>query len=286
MRNTEEVQHSSSGSKFKSWHALLVVLAIIVIWVASVAAIMILVPNWSDRGTFGDMFGAPSALFSGLALAGVIYAIILQRQELQLQRHELKLTRRELQRSAEAQEKDHALGQIRFLISLSSDFLDNDQKFNQAWQILRNYPSTPKEMTEQEWHQAIEALRKCYESTLFLYQMAKLSADDLINKELLYLLYYEKIMNHADAKLRYLVEWCGTGVDLAANYEAHEVVRMIGHIKDLLGNMERYHREHHGEPYEFQLKNIEKIEKELTENLSRYDISSDDYIDNYISVSR
>ncbi len=180
MRNTEEVQHSSSGSKFKSWHALLVVLAIIVIWVASVAAIMILVPNWSDRGTFGDMFGAPSALFSGLALAGVIYAIILQRQELQLQRHELKLTRRELQRSAEAQEKDHALGQIRFLISLSSDFLDNDQKFNQAWQILRNYPSTPKEMTEQEWLHAMEALRKCYESTLFLYQLAKLSADGLI----------------------------------------------------------------------------------------------------------
>ena len=49
-----------------------------------------------DRGTFGDMFGAVNALFSGLAFAGVIYAIFLQRNELSLQRTELELTRGEL----------------------------------------------------------------------------------------------------------------------------------------------------------------------------------------------
>ncbi|MDM8566190.1 hypothetical protein QUF74_11130 [Candidatus Halobeggiatoa sp. HSG11] len=56
------------------------------------------------RGTFGDMFGAINALFSGLAFAGVIYAILLQRKELALQREELTLTRKELARSAQAQE--------------------------------------------------------------------------------------------------------------------------------------------------------------------------------------
>ena len=45
--------------------------------------------QWSERGTFGDMFGAVNALFSGLAFVGVIIAILLQRQELQLQRTEL-----------------------------------------------------------------------------------------------------------------------------------------------------------------------------------------------------
>jgi len=50
-----------------------------------------------DRGTFGDMFGTVNALFSGLAFAGVIYAILLQRRELRLQREELELTRVELQ---------------------------------------------------------------------------------------------------------------------------------------------------------------------------------------------
>ncbi|BDA80155.1 hypothetical protein LPTSP3_g30850 [Leptospira kobayashii] len=56
-------------------------------------------------GPIGDMFGAINALFSGLALAGIIYTIYLQHEELKLQREELKLTRIELRRSAEAQEK-------------------------------------------------------------------------------------------------------------------------------------------------------------------------------------
>ena len=69
-------------------------------------------PEPTDRGQFGDMFGAVNSLFSGLAFAGVVIAILLQREELQqqreelkLQREELKLTRVELKRSASAQEK-------------------------------------------------------------------------------------------------------------------------------------------------------------------------------------
>jgi hypothetical protein len=56
-----------------------------------------------NAGTFGDMFGAANAFFSGLALLGVIYAIILQQKELQLQRLELQETRTELRRSADAE---------------------------------------------------------------------------------------------------------------------------------------------------------------------------------------
>lgn len=54
---------------------------------------------------FGDSFGGINSLFSGLAFAGIIYTILLQRKELQLQRQELKETRQELKRSADAQEK-------------------------------------------------------------------------------------------------------------------------------------------------------------------------------------
>lgn len=49
----------------------------------------------SGAGEFGDMFGAPNALFSGLAFLGVIVAILLQKQELGLQRQELQQTREE-----------------------------------------------------------------------------------------------------------------------------------------------------------------------------------------------
>jgi len=49
-----------------------------------------------DRALQGDAFGAVNALFSGLAFAGVILAILLQRKELSLQRQELQATREEL----------------------------------------------------------------------------------------------------------------------------------------------------------------------------------------------
>lgn len=61
--------------------------------------------RWEDRSSFGGMFGAVGTLFSGLAFAGVVYAILLQRRDLEMQRKELEMTREELKRSAEAQER-------------------------------------------------------------------------------------------------------------------------------------------------------------------------------------
>lgn len=58
-----------------------------------------------NRGTFGDMFGAINSLFSGLAFAGVVYAILLQQKEIKLQKEELTLTREELKKTADAAEK-------------------------------------------------------------------------------------------------------------------------------------------------------------------------------------
>jgi hypothetical protein len=60
---------------------------------------------WTNKdtpGQFGDMFGVINALFTGLALAGAIYTILLQRHELELQREELRLTREQLHASAES----------------------------------------------------------------------------------------------------------------------------------------------------------------------------------------
>ncbi len=50
-----------------------------------------------ERGTIGDMFGVINSLFSGLALAGIILTILLQRKELKYQREELRDTRKEFQ---------------------------------------------------------------------------------------------------------------------------------------------------------------------------------------------
>jgi len=49
-----------------------------------------------DTGKFGDMFGSLNALFASFAFVGLIFAILLQREELKLQREELRLAREEL----------------------------------------------------------------------------------------------------------------------------------------------------------------------------------------------
>jgi len=41
---------------------------------------------WQMRGVYGDKFGAVNALFSAFAFAGIIFALILQRNDLSLQR--------------------------------------------------------------------------------------------------------------------------------------------------------------------------------------------------------
>lgn len=64
--------------------------------------------GWSDRGTFGDQFGAVNALFSGLAFAGLIITILLQRRDLRLQRKDLRMQRKELQLNRQEMEAQTA----------------------------------------------------------------------------------------------------------------------------------------------------------------------------------
>ncbi|ACL03566.1 hypothetical protein Dalk_1869 [Desulfatibacillum aliphaticivorans] len=51
--------------------------------------------TWAMYGTFGDSFGSLNTFFSGLAFLGVIIAILLQRQDLEIQRKELRDSRHE-----------------------------------------------------------------------------------------------------------------------------------------------------------------------------------------------
>lgn len=82
----------------------------VVLWLALVIFLAywfsdkLLVPGakLANIAKFGDTFGALNALFSGLALAGVIYAMLLQRRELEYQRAELR-------RATTAQQEQAAL---------------------------------------------------------------------------------------------------------------------------------------------------------------------------------
>ena len=51
-------------------------------------AVIRFVPGWPTRGQFGDTFGVTNALFSGLALAGLIGTIVLQQEQIEDQRRD------------------------------------------------------------------------------------------------------------------------------------------------------------------------------------------------------
>lgn len=63
--------------------------AVLVLWLIGSVGLLVHYDLPGGAGEFGDMFGAVNALFSGLAFAGVVYAIFLQRMDLALQRTEL-----------------------------------------------------------------------------------------------------------------------------------------------------------------------------------------------------
>lgn len=82
------------------------VISVFVLWGLTFLLFFLKDPTFG-RGEFGDMFGAVNALFSGLAFAGLIITLILQRQELGLQREELEQTREELKNQRMEFEKEN-----------------------------------------------------------------------------------------------------------------------------------------------------------------------------------
>jgi len=107
---------------------VLTVLAVLALQGAVGFGIYVSFSNWADRDAFAGMFVFGESLFTGLAFAGVIYTILLQRQELSLQREQIILTRVELQRSAQAQQQSARLSAVATLSSIYSEmaeFLDS-----------------------------------------------------------------------------------------------------------------------------------------------------------------
>jgi hypothetical protein len=70
---------------------------VVVLWSANLLFFLPYIKElkFQGAGEVGDIFGAANSLFSGLAMAGIIFTILLQKKELKLQREELKATRDE-----------------------------------------------------------------------------------------------------------------------------------------------------------------------------------------------
>ncbi|RZJ63654.1 MAG: hypothetical protein EOO45_20650, partial [Flavobacterium sp.] len=74
--------------KKENWSLIGLLLAIILLWGLSWLAVDKMYCSIQSRGAFGDKFGFANSLFSGLALGGIIYSLILQRKETKEAREE------------------------------------------------------------------------------------------------------------------------------------------------------------------------------------------------------
>jgi len=85
--------------------------------------------SMSERGQFGDMFGPLTALFSGLAFAGVVITLIMQRRTLEAQWEDITNSAQAVQESKESARDNRvvqtAIAQVTGLGSLTG--VNHDQ---------------------------------------------------------------------------------------------------------------------------------------------------------------
>ena len=124
-------QNNDNKSRLWIW-IVLAIIGVIAAWGLSWWLINKNIDCSTERGTFGDMFGAVNALFSGLAFAGLIVTLLYQKEELKLQREELKETRNELNaQKLEFQEQNKTMKRQRFentffnMLSLQQEIVAN-----------------------------------------------------------------------------------------------------------------------------------------------------------------
>lgn len=118
MAKKDNDLESKDIGKIAVWSAI----GVIAVW--GLSFFLLFLPD-DAHGPFGDMFGAVNALFSGLAFAGLIITLIMQRRELALQRDELEQTRNEFVEQNKTMKRQRFENTFFNLMSLHQHITDN-----------------------------------------------------------------------------------------------------------------------------------------------------------------
>ena len=186
------------------------------------------------------------------------------------------------------QRRKDSLEQVRFLKSLAEEFTLYRQRFLEACPILVKYNIVPKEMDDEEYSKVVDALSNCYKTASFLFRVAQLVKKQVIDEELLYIFFYKEITAYWRRKLRFLIQWCGTGLDLGADYDSYELARVVTATRELKVRLDAIHEKHGAdleiEGYAAELERFEQEAGDFLADPSRYAVSSDNYMGNYVTV--
>jgi hypothetical protein len=142
----------------KKW-AILIGAGVLISWGGSGFLVYYSFSDPTARGTFGDMFGAINALFSGLALTGVITALIMQIQESKEQKEDIQRSRIAQEESVAALKLQMETTKFHIQIEALNHIIDslNDQ-------ITRTKDSRTE--GEKRHHASLAQIRSKYESDL------------------------------------------------------------------------------------------------------------------------
>ena len=99
-------------------YLVIAAILILILWTTTPIVLYWMYGDLNKMSLFGDSFGSINALFSGLALAAIIFTVYQQHQELSLQREELKLQREEMKASREELAKQAEAQQLSLEASL------------------------------------------------------------------------------------------------------------------------------------------------------------------------
>lgn len=142
-------------------YALIVVVVMILLWATTWILTDYYICNPTERGTFGDMFGSVNALFSGIALAGVIYTILLQRIELRQNTAELRGQKEQLKIQNETM-------QLQKFENSFFQLLSFHQKLHDELKVLAEYNASGFEHLEsQQYVHGIIAFEELYSKLNF-----------------------------------------------------------------------------------------------------------------------
>jgi len=103
--------------------AAILAVAVIVVQAGVYAGVAWMIPDTAARGQFGDAFGVTNALFSGLAVAGLICTLILQQVQMRAQRAESGSIRIEAAATLAIQQRSTHLNALTFLMGYYDDRL-------------------------------------------------------------------------------------------------------------------------------------------------------------------
>lgn len=145
----DKLNNEETKSRLWIW-IIIAIVGVIAMWGLSWWGINKFIDEPTNQGTFGDMFGAVNALFSGLAFAGLIVTLLYQKEELKLQREELKETRNELNaQKLEFQEQNKTMKRQRFentffnMLSLQQEIVAN-LSYDEVEKIINGNPFKPE----------------------------------------------------------------------------------------------------------------------------------------------